>query len=124
MVKKITKNVKLKYGVEAVYVGESIDLKKVQESLKQYAFLNRDHPLVLRILKDQYVVLTKFGVVVFLNIQEKLRRQIAKELNPFVKSKKDSYPYQEKIKVIVGTAIDRVLFGRVDLVDLSVDKIK
>src|SRR3989344_5399892 len=124
MVKKITKNVKLKYGVEAVYVGESIDLKKVQESLKQYTFLNRDHPLVLRILKDQYVVLTKFGVVVFWNLQEKLKKQVIKELTPFVKSKKESYPYQEKIKVIVGTSADRVLFSRVDLADLSVDKIK
>lgn len=124
MVKKITKNIKLKYGVEAVYVGESIDLKRVQESLKQYSFLNRDHPLVLRILKDQYLVLTKFGVVVFWNIQEKLRRQTLKELKPFVKSKKESYPYQEKIKVAVGTATDRVLFGKVDLFELSVDKIK
>ena len=124
MVKKITKNIKLKYVVEAVYVGESIDLKKVQENLKQYSFLNRDHPLVLRILKDQYLVLTKFGVVVFWNLQEKLKKQVIKELTPFVKSKKESYPYQEKIKVMVGTVADRVLFGRVDLAELSVDKIK
>lgn len=115
---------KIKYTVEAVYVGESIDLKKVQENIKQYTFLNRDHPLVLRILKDQYLVLTKFGVMVFWNISDKFKRQFIKELFNFIKNKRESYPYQEKLKVIANVKTEKVLFGRVDLADLSVDKIK
>ncbi len=123
MRKKLKKQ-REKFLVEAVYVGESIDLKKVQESIKQYTFLNRDHPLVLRVLKDQHLVLTKFGVVVFWNMQDKLRGQILKEISGFIKNKKEYYPYQEKLKISVGTETDRVLFNRVDLSELSVDKIK
>ncbi len=122
--KKTLKNNKSKYFVEAVYVAESTDLKKAQEGIKQYAFLNRDHPLVLRVLKDQYLVLTKFGVAIFWNIAEKLRRQLLQELNPFTKNKKESYPYREQLKITVGGATDTVLFNKVNLSDLNVEKIK
>ena len=38
---------KTNYGVEVVYVGESIDLKRVQETMKQYSVMNRDPPPLL-----------------------------------------------------------------------------
>jgi hypothetical protein len=63
--KKNYKNRRLIFNVEVVYIGESIDLKKAQEVLKQYSCLNRDHPLVLRLLDNQFAVLTKFGAVSF-----------------------------------------------------------
>src|SRR5258706_5249788 len=91
-----------KYYVEALYVGESLDLKRVQEGLKQYSFLNRDSPLVVKLLKDQYVVLTKFGSVTFWNVTERLRIQVLREIQPFVKNKKSEYPYDEDTKVFIG----------------------
>lgn len=121
---KRIKNSKAKYNVEALYAGESIDLKKIQEGLKQYNFLNRDHPLALRVLKDQYLVLTKFGVVIFWNIAEKFKQQLLKEISPYVKSKKPTYFYQEKTKVLAGMGTERVLFNRIYLDEISVEKIK
>ena len=36
MVKKSTQNKYAKYQAETMYIGESIDLKRVQEGVKQY----------------------------------------------------------------------------------------
>src|SRR3989344_4954841 len=96
----------VKYGLETVYIGEYIDLKRVQENFKQYNFFNRDHPLVVRLLKDQYAVLTKFGAVTFWNVPNRLRVQFLKELKTYVKAKREYYPYDEDTKVIVGREAD------------------
>ena len=65
-------NTKLaEHFAETVYCGESIDLKKVQEGIRHYSFLNRDHPLVVKLLDDQYAVLAKFGSVTFWNVEMK-----------------------------------------------------
>lgn len=114
----------IKYALETVYIGEYIDLKKVQENVKQYAFLNRDHPLVVRLLKDQYAVLTKFGAVTFWNVPYRLRVQFLNELKPYVKAKKESYPYDEDTKVIFGGEVDKVTFEKVFLSHLDANHIK
>ena len=122
-----TKNKKpqlVKYALETVYVGEYIDLKKVQENVKQYSFLNRDHPLVVRLLKDQYAVLTKFGAVTFWNVPYRLRAQFLNELKPYVKAKRESYPYDEDTKVVFGGEIDKVTFEKVFLSHMDADHIK
>ena len=113
-----------KFVVDTVYVGESVDLKKLQEGIKQYTYLNRDDPLVLRLLKEQYAVLTKFGAVTFWNVPGKLRRQFLKELQPYVNSKKPSYSYDEDTKVLVGGSAERVTFEKVYIADLDPGKIK
>jgi uncharacterized Rmd1/YagE family protein len=113
-----------KYTAETVYLGEYIDLKRVQESIKKYVYMNRDEPLVLRLLKDQYAVLTKFGAVTFWNVPAKLRHEFINELQPFVKSKRDFYPYDEDTKVIVGEEHDKVTFDIVYLTSLNAEKIK
>ena len=113
----------LKFVVDTVYVGESVDLKKLQEGIKQYACLNRDDPLVVRLLKDQYVVLTKFGAVSFWNVPGKLRHQFLKEIQAYVNSKKDYYPYDEDTKVIVGS-LEKVTFEKVYTTRLDVETIK
>jgi len=114
----------VKYALETVYIGEYIDLKKVQESVKQYTFLNRDHPLVVRLLKDQFAVLTKFGAVTFWNVPYRLRAQFLHELKPFVKAKKASYPYDEDTKVMLGGEVDKVTFEKVFLSHLDTNHIK
>mgnify|MGYP001574926481 CR=1 FL=1 len=114
----------VKYNLETIYIGEYLDLKMVQENVKQYAFLNRDHPLVVRLLKDQYAVLTKFGAITFWNVPYRLRAQFLNELKPYVKAKKESYPYDEDTKVIFGREIDKVTFEKVFLSHLDVNHIK
>lgn len=113
-----------KYSVDTIYVGESIDLKKVQEGVKHYSFLNRDVPLVVKILKDQYVVLTKFGTMTFWNVPVRLRPQITKEIQPYIKNKRSSYSYDEDTKVLVGGSVEKVTFEKVYSESLGVEKIK
>ncbi len=112
------------FNVGVVYIGESIDLKRVQENLKQYSFLNRDHPLVLKLLDGQLAVLTKFGTVAFWNVGEKLKKQFLRELAPLAKSKKEFYPHTETTKVIIGAETERVTFTKVFLSDFSLEKIR
>lgn len=114
----------LKYQAETIYIGESIDLKRVQEAIKQYSYLNRDDPLVVRLLKDQYAVLTKFGTVTFWNIPVRLRQQFLGEIQPYVKNKKEHYPYDEDTKVLIGGGVEKVTFEKVYSESLGVEKIK
>ena len=113
-----------KYFAETIYVGEYIDLKKIQENIKHYSYLNRDHPLVIKILKDQFAVLTKFGAVTFWNVQDRFRMNFLEEIKPFVKSKKENYPYDEDTKVLVGSDVDKVTFEKIYLAHFGTDKIK
>lgn len=119
------KNIKYaKYQANTIYIGESIDLKKVQEGVKQYSYLNREDPLVIKLLKEQYAVLTKFGTITFWNVSYRLRLQFLKEIQPYVKSKKEHYPYDEDTKVLIGGSVEKVTFEKVHSADLNVEKIK
>ena len=114
----------VEYSAETLYLGESIDLKKVQETIKRYSYLNRDHPLVAKLLKDQYAVLTKFGAITFWNVSDKLRSEFLKEIKPLIKSKRENYNYDENTKVFVGGDIIRITFDEVFVPELEVQNIK
>lgn len=113
-----------KHVAETLYIGEYVDLKKVQENIKQFAYLNRDHPLVIRLLKDQYAVLTKFGAVTFWNVSARLRKEFLNDLKPFIKTKKSGYSYDEDTQVLVGSENTKITFDKVYLPKLNVDEIK
>lgn len=110
--------------MEVVYIGESIDLKKSQEVLKQYSCLNRDHPLVLRLLDNQFAVLTKFGAVSFWNVGEKLKKQFLTEVAVCARSVREYYPYKEKTKVATAFEVERVTFNKIYLTELNIEKIR
>lgn len=112
------------FSVETVYVGESTDLKKVQENFKQYTFLNREHPLIIRLLGGQFAVLTKFGTVSFWSVNDKLKKQFLGELAPFVKSRREFYPFHDKTKVVTGAPNERVTFVKIFLTGFNLDKMK
>src|SRR3989338_7347082 len=124
MPSKDTKSQLAKYSLETVYIGEYIDLKRVQENIKHYTYLNRDHPLVVRLLKDQYAVLTKFGAVTFWNVPSRLRAEFLKEIQNFVKSKRMNYDYDEDTKVIAGGEVTRITFDKVFIQKLGIQEIK
>lgn len=113
-----------KHFAETVYVGEFIDLKKVQENIKHYNYLNREQPLVMSLLKNQHVVLTKFGGVTFWNVDHGLRSEFLKEIKPFIKSKKTSYPYDEDTQVFEGSEDLKVSFDAVSLPRLGIEQRK
>jgi len=101
-----------------------LELRKVQENIKKYHYLTRDHPLVLNLLDEEYAVLTKFGTVTLWNVKKPLAHEFLKELLPFVKSKKESYEYTDTLKVHVGRKIEKMSFEEVSLLSLDIEKIK
>lgn len=116
-----------RYTVEAIYIGDEIDLRALRNELKGYQFLNRDYPLVVKIAPDKYIVLTKFGIIVFWNIiGERFKKEFFKNINKFVKSNThyNIGDFYEKIKIIIGGEVDKVLFAKILLNSLYFEKIK
>lgn len=106
------------------YLGEQTDLKKIQENIKKYHYLNRDHPLVIQLLDHEYAVLTKFGTVTFWNTAESLANQFAKEVAPYIKNANPLYDYTDTLKVHIGPGAERVSFEELHVKDLDVEKMK
>ena len=113
-----------RYLVETRYVGEQIDLKRLQDNVKKYRYLTRDHPIVLQLLDDAHVVITKFGTVTFWNVKKDLVRQFLKEVAPFVKSRRESYEYTDTMKVYVGGEKEDIGSDETFLKELDVEKMK
>jgi uncharacterized Rmd1/YagE family protein len=112
------------YSLETRYLGDHLDLKKVQESLTHYRFLNRSHPLVVEILHDQYAVLTKFGTVSFWNVGTELTRQFMDELAPFIENSQDPHRYTDTLRIFVGAGEEKVTFEELHIQVLDLEKIK
>lgn len=110
--------------VLTLYLGESLDLKKVQENIKRYSYLTRENPLVIRLLDHQYVVLTKFGAVSFWNVPSSLRRQVINELKPFLTKSREEYDYSDTIEIFVGGETERLTFERVYLREIDSRKMQ
>jgi uncharacterized Rmd1/YagE family protein len=121
-----TKTKPKEFLVETKYFGEKIDLKRLQERLKEYRFLNRDHPLVVELVEERYAVLTKFGAVAFWNVGDDLARQFIDEIRPFIRTnkEKDSYHYTDSLTVYTNANYEKITFEEAYLTGLDVEKIK
>lgn len=117
--------IKKRFSLIAFYLGEEIELKKLQERLKHYPFLSREHPILLKLAIDQYALLTKFGVVVFWNVPERMQREFIQEISPFVENFNINYSLSETLKVFLGgKEVDEVRSGRVFLTKLDREKVQ
>jgi uncharacterized Rmd1/YagE family protein len=112
------------FSIFSCYVGEKIDLKKLQEGLKKYTYITRDQPIVLKLALGQYAVLTKFGVVTFWNVPKNLREEFIQEISPFVEEFDKNYPYFDTLKVFTGKEIEDVKFGKVYLTKIDKEKVQ
>lgn len=110
--------------METRYIGERIDLRKLQEGLKKYKFLNRDHPLVLELLDEQYAVLTRFGTVSFWNVKENLILEFLKEIAPYVETGSVLHRHTDTLKIFVGSDTERATFEELFIDNLDPEKIK
>jgi len=113
-----------KFRVETCYLGEKIDLKRFQESVKKYTALNHDHPLVLKLVDQEYAVLTKFGAVSFWNVERPLIKEFIKEIMPFTRGSRRDYNYVDTLDVHVGADREKATFEELYLKNLDVEKIK
>lgn len=116
----------LKFSLATHYIGEKIDLKKLQDGLKKYHYLNRDHPLVLELAKNEFVAVTKFGAISFWNVKESLIREFLQEIAPYAASSQERYHHTDTLIVFLGAPKERVTFEELYLTDreLTVDQIK
>jgi len=112
------------YHLETRYIGERIDLRKLQEGIKKYKFLNHDHPLVLELLEDQYAALTRFGTVSFWNVKEALIREFLKEISPYVETGSVLHRHVDTLKVFVGAETEKATFEELFIDKLDAEKIK
>lgn len=122
--KPIIRKFKKSFSLVALYLGERIDLKKLQANLKKYPYLIREHPIVLKLALGQYVALTKFGVVTFWNVSKRMREEFIKEISPFIENFSQSYPFFDTIKVFVGKEVEDVRFGKVYLTKIDKEKVQ
>jgi required for meiotic nuclear division protein 1 len=113
-----------KFIITTSYLGEKIDLRKLQENIKEYKFLNIDQPLVMELPDDQYVVLTKFGTVTLWNIPKQVAKEFIKEISPFVRSSRQEYGYTDSLEVHVGAAQEKLTFEEAYIKKLDVERIK
>jgi uncharacterized Rmd1/YagE family protein len=105
-------------------LGERIDLRRVQENLKDYKFLNRNHPLVIEIAEDQFAVLTRFGTVSFWNIKESTARAFLKDLEPYVEVGSVLHRHIDMLKIFTGSDEEKATFEELFIDKLDTEKIK
>lgn len=122
--KPIIKRFKKSFSLLALYLGEKIDLKKVQEKLKKYPYISREHPIILKLGQNQYAVLTKFGTVTFWNVSKNLRNEFIREISPFIENFNQELYFSDVIKVLTGKEIEDVKFGKVYLTKIDKEKVQ
>lgn len=115
---------KKKFFVEAIYLGDSIDLKKFQEKIKEYPYLTRESPLILKFAIGQYIVVTKFGVIVFWNMKENEKKRFIDQISQLVENFNKNWEFFDSLKVFLSPENEKVKFGRVFVSKLDKEKIQ
>ena len=118
------KKYKKRFSVLAVWLGEKIDLKRLQEKLKKYPYLSREHPIILKLAQGQYALLTKFGVVVFWNVERKLKKEFIEEVSPFVGGGNENFSFSDILRVFVIGERDEIKPGKVYLSKIDKEKVQ
>jgi uncharacterized Rmd1/YagE family protein len=122
--KPIPRRLRKSFSLLSVYLGESIDLKKMQENLKKYPYITRELPIILKIAQGQYAVLTKFGVVTFWNVPKRQREEFIREISPFIEKFDQNFAYFDTLKVLLGKEKEDVKFGKVFLTKIDKEKVQ
>ncbi len=106
------------------YLGAKIDIKKIQENIKRYRFMNSDQPTVIQLAEGQYAVLTRFGTVTFWNVSEKTEHEFITEIYQFIANPHKGRRHSDSLKVYIGSGPERMTFEEIHLKEIDVEKIK
>ena len=115
---------KKRFSVLTLYLGDSIDLKKIKETFREYPIITREHPIILKIDKGQYAVLTKFGTVTFWNVPKRFREKFIDAISPFVENFDKASPYYDSLKVFIREGPEEVRFEKVFLSKIDKEKVQ
>lgn len=109
--------------VRADYYEGQIDLKQFRARFPHYPVLS-SNPLVLEPEKNSYVVLTRFGAVVYWDCCEQVVQDMHAEIEslPAVQNRNDAV--RDELLVHIGMEQDMVTFNDVWLRELTLEKLK
>ena len=107
--------------VRAVYLEGQIDLKAFRTRNAEYPVLAAD-PLIFEPVRGSFLVVTKFGALVFWNCPEALQRSILADARKLMG---DSLAerLEDSLDVLVGAPENAVTFNEVRLKELSLDRL-
>jgi uncharacterized Rmd1/YagE family protein len=107
--------------VRAVYLEGQIDLKAFRARNPNYPVLAAD-PLIVEPIRGSFLVVTKFGALVFWNCAEPLQRALLSDTQQLMG---DSQPerMEDWLDVMVGAGENAVTFNEVRVKELSLDRI-
>ena len=108
-------------NVRAVYLEGQIDLKSFRASNSEYPVLAAD-PLIVEPVRGSFLVVTKFGALVFWNCPEALQRTILSDTRRLMGGSQDE-KMEDSLEVLVGAGENVVTFNEVRLKELSLDRV-
>lgn len=108
--------------VKGYYYIAKIELKKLRERLSSYKLLSID-PIMFEPVSGRFVVITKFGVVIYWNANNDVEKEITGELAKFLKDSSVDQRVSDGLEVELGK-IDSIDFENVSISNLTPDKIK
>lgn len=109
--------------VRAEYFEGQVDLKKFRATHPHHRVMFSD-PLILEIEGGSYVVITKFGAVIFWNCREDVQKEVLAEIAALPNAGERNERVGDTVEVIIGAPQDKVTFSRIAVRELSVGKLK
>lgn len=106
--------------VAAIHLGKQISLKSIQSKLDFKA--SYKEPLVIEYSKARFIVVFKYGVVVFWGITPGDMNKFLLTISPFIVDHFDD-KFEEDLTLKVGRKIDQIKDDQIHLSFLSVEKI-
>jgi required for meiotic nuclear division protein 1 len=107
--------------VRAVYLEGQIDLKSFRTRNLEYPVLAAD-PLIFEPVRGSFLVVTKFGALVFWNCPEALQRTLLADARSFMRDSQ-AEKMEDWLDVLVGAGENIVTFNEIRVKELSLDRI-
>jgi len=106
--------------VRALLIGNKIETRKLQKALLFNPALK--DPYIINLEKDKYIVVFKYGVVVFWGLVQDEIDQVMVKINDYVDTPIHMQK-NEEIEVTIGTSEDKIKTSHLDITELSIEKI-
>ena len=107
--------------VRAVYLEGQIDLKSFRSHNSEYPVLAAD-PLIVEPVRGSFLVVTKYGALVFWSCPEALQRTILSDTRRLMGGS-HAEKMDDSLDVLVGAGENAVTFNEVRLKELSLDRV-
>ena len=106
--------------VRAVYLEGQIDLRRYRARNPDYPVLAAD-PLILEPVRGSFLVVTKFGALVFWNCSESLQRSLLTEAQ-LLTWDSQAEKMEDWFDVLVGASENAVTFNEIRVKELSLER--